>query len=251
MEKVELKDINAFVTACDNMINSKYILVDKRLGDVLKAIAGTRAVFNLISECMAGFNFEREFSIATIHPGQFTVPEQTNKTIAFVFCLLNLLDDKKLNFSQFLNKYFAVDEDGVGPYVLFCNKVVKAFKNAVMSELLGVEPEPVQEEKKQLYDFSPEIAERLLFVSKDYRSYVHGLKAIKKSKCTRTELLEQINTLILAIEERQVNFMHAIVTGIKFSIGKDKELARRLIEIQDLIDRILDQRVNDEAGQQN
>ena len=35
----KLEDIASFTTACDNMIASKYILVDKRLGDVLKYIA--------------------------------------------------------------------------------------------------------------------------------------------------------------------------------------------------------------------
>ena len=49
MQQINLSDIEAFATACDNMINSKYILVDRRLGDVLKSIASTKEVFNLIS----------------------------------------------------------------------------------------------------------------------------------------------------------------------------------------------------------
>lgn len=246
MESCKMEDIESFLNACDNMVNSKYILVDKRLGDVLKNIAGTRQVFNLISECMVGFNFEREFQQATNKPGQFKVPEEPHKAIAFVFCLLNLLDDKKLNFSQFLTKYFSIEEDGAGPYANFCNQVVKVFKNAIMTALLGITPEPVEEVKKPLYDFSPELSDRLLFLIKDYRSYAHGIKKIKKSNCSRSELLEQINTLILAVEEKQVVFMHALVLGIKSSIGKDKELNRRLIEISEIVDTILDTRVKNE-----
>ena len=249
MDSCKMEDIEAFVAACDNMINSKYILVDKRLGDVLKSIAGTRPVFNLISECMVGFNFEREFNIAISERREFKVPEESHKTIAFVFCLLNLLDDKKLNFNQFLNKYFANDAENLGPYATFCNQVVKVFKNAIVALLLGIKPEPMQEVKKPLYDFSPELADRLLFLIKDYRSFIHGLKTIKKSKCTRAELLEQVNTLILAVEERQVVFMHALVIGIKFSIGKEKELVRRLVEIEEIVEKILDARVNNEQTQ--
>ena len=245
MENCTIQDIASFIDACDNMISSKYILVDKRLGDVLKSIASTRQVFNLISDCMVGFNFDREYAISVSKQGQFIVPEEQHKSIAFVFCLLNLLDDKKINFSQFLTKYFSNDEDGVGPYAYFCSKIIKSFKNNVMSALLGekaVVREP--EKKKPLYDFSKEIAERLLFLAKDFRSFVHGLKKIKKSRCTRTDLLEQINTLIIAVEEKQVQYMHALVLGIRYSIGKEKELARRLVEIDDLVAQILDQKVN-------
>jgi len=237
-----MQDIQSFIDACDNMITSKYILVDKRLGDVLKSIASTRPVFALISQCMIGFNFEREFALATSRAGQLVIPEESHKNIAFVFCLLNLLDDKKINFSQFLTKYFNNDEEGVGPYALFTSRVVKTFKNAVMAALLGIVSEPAREEKKQLYDFSPELLERLLFLVKDYKTYAHGLKNIRKSKCTRAELLEQISTLILAIEEKQVAYMAALVLGIKYSIGKEKELGRRLIEIEEIVSKILDQR---------
>ena len=48
MNNCTLTDLEAFTTACDNMAASKYILVDKRLGDVLKSIAQTRQVFNII-----------------------------------------------------------------------------------------------------------------------------------------------------------------------------------------------------------
>ena len=244
----KLEDIASFTTACDNMIASKYILVDKRLGDVLKSIASTKQVFNLISECMVNFNFEKELQTATSKLGKFIVPEEPHKCIAFIFCLLNLLDDKKINFNQFLNKYYAGDEDGIGPYATFCRRIVLTFKNLIVSILVGVKEteKPTETEKKQLYNFSPELLDRLLFLVKDYKSFVHGMKIIRKSKCTRNDLLEQINALILAIDEKQVQYFRALVIGIKSSIGKEHELERRLFEIEDIISKILDQKVPNE-----
>ena len=106
--------------------------------------------------------------------------------------------------------------------------------------------EKQEQEKKQLYNFNPELLDRLQFLTKDLKSYVHGLKTIKKSKCTRTELIDQITALSIAIDQKQVVFLKPLLLGIKYSIGKERELARRLIEINDIIDRILDARSSDE-----
>ena len=120
----------------------------------------------------------------------------------------------------------------------------------IVTTLVGeVKPsanEKQEQEKKQLYNFNPELLDRLQFLTKDLKSYVHGLKTIKKSKCTRTELIDQITALSIAIDQKQVVFLKPLLTGIKYSIGKERELARRLIEINDIIDRILDARSSDE-----
>ena len=242
MPKVTPSDIQAFTSACDNMIASKYILVDRRLGDVLKSIASTREVFNLISECMVNFSFERELETATARIGKIVLPEEPHKTIAFIFCLLNLLDDKKINFNQFLNKYYSSEEGGVGPYANFCNKVVLRFKNVIVATLLGEETQ-INEEDEQSETpaliLNNELIERLAFLVKDYRSYVLGVKKIKGSKCTRNELLEEINALNMLISEQRIEFMYGIILGIKYSIGKDKELKRRLIEIEEIVLNLL------------
>lgn len=242
MQHISLNDIEAFTNACDNMINSKYILVDRRLGDVLKSIASTKEVFNLISECMVNFSFERELEAATSRIGKIILPEEPHKTIAFIFCLLNLLDDKKINFNQFLNKYYSGEEGSAGPYANFCNKVVLRFKNVIIATLLG-EKVPEIEEKEEIktapVNFNNELIERLTFLVKDYRAYAHGVKKLKGSKCTRSELLEQISALSISVTEGCPEYMHALVLGIRYSVGKDKELLKRLLEIEDIVLQLL------------
>ena len=244
MQQISISDIEAFTNACDNMINSKYILVDRRLGDVLKSIASTKEVFNLISECMVNFSFERELETATSRIGKIVLPEEPHKTIAFIFCLLNLLDDKKINFNQFLNKYYSNEEGGNGPYSNFCNKVVLRFKNVIVATLLG-EKVPQVEEKEEIktapVNLNNELIDRLTFLVKDYRAYAHGVKKLKGSKCARSELLEQISVLNIAVTEGCPEYMHALVLGIKYSVGKDKELLKRLAEIEDIVLKLLNE----------
>ena len=87
-------EIQPFIDACDAMARSKFILVDKRIGDILKSIATTKPVYNAIAEAMINFNWSAAWKIATNKAGEFVVPEESNKFIAFVFCLLKNIDSK-------------------------------------------------------------------------------------------------------------------------------------------------------------
>ena len=81
----------------------------------------------------------------------------------------------------------------------------------------------------------------LTFLVKDYRAYAHGVKKLKGSKCTRSELLEQISALNIAVTEGCPEYMHALVVGIKYSVGKDKELLHRLVDIEDIVLELLNE----------
>ena len=81
-------DIQPFIDACNAMIRSKFILVDKRIGDLLKSIATTKPVYNAIAEAMINFNWSAVWKVATNKTGDLVMPEESNKLIAFVFCLL-------------------------------------------------------------------------------------------------------------------------------------------------------------------
>ena len=117
MEKIDnLKDIKLFIDACDNMLESKFILVDKRIGDVLKSIAKTKQVYNLMATCLVGFNFEKEWKMACSKGKELNLPIDQSKSTAFVFCLLNAIDDKKINLfnKQAINKK-KQEEDNLPP----------------------------------------------------------------------------------------------------------------------------------------
>ena len=129
---VNLKD---FADACDKMSQSKFIMIDKRISDVLKTIAKSDEIFDYIKDCMINFNFEKEWKLATARMGMLLIPEEPRKFVAFVFVLLNCLDDKKLNASDFLSKYFSKSESQAGPYNEFCQAVIQKFKNLVVAKL--------------------------------------------------------------------------------------------------------------------
>ena len=62
-------NINNFLLSIQNMLESKYILIDRRISDILLTIAETDTIYNLIAECMINFDFGMEWKRAT--EGQF------------------------------------------------------------------------------------------------------------------------------------------------------------------------------------
>lgn len=240
MEKTDdLKDLSLFIQACDEMLESKFILVDKRIGDVLKSIAKTKQVYNLMAACLAGFNFEHEWKLATSKGRELVLPIEDRKCIAFIFCMLNAIDDNKININEMLQKHFSSD-DCISSYKLFCQQIILPFKVQVIGQLYEKQETKVvkREVKDEQNVKSLEIFKRLIFLVKDIKSYVSGVKRVKHSLLTKDEILTLINHFIELCEAKNTTSLPAMVIGIRAGLGADKELMRRMIEIEQIIKEI-------------
>lgn len=235
MEKVDdLKEIKLFIDSCDEMLESKFILVDKRIGDVLKSIAKTKQVYNLMATCLSGFNFDKEWKMATTQGKELVLPMEEKKAIAFVFCLLNAIDDKKININEVLQKYFSCD-DCISSYKLFCQKVILPFKVLVVGQLYEKQEKVVVENIIIDTEREEELMKRLVFLIKDFKSYIAGLKRIKKSSISKDDIMQVLNHIIELCETRNVISLPALMVGVRACVCADKELVRRLVEIDSIV----------------
>lgn len=236
-EKI-LNEIKPFVDACDKMTASKFIMIDKRISDVLKSIASVDLVFDAIKECMINFNFEKEFRTATSKIGYLTAPEDPHKFIAFAFSLLNFLDDKKLSASDLLSKYYSKTEDQAGPYSEFCQSIIVRFKETLVAKLLNRAENSNKEKKEEkVVIVDKDVLARLVFLLKDLKEYVQGLKKIKKGSLTKGELQDVINASIACAKNGDVKYIKAFITAIKAGEGKEKEIDKRLCEILEIVNK--------------
>ena len=132
----ELSKIAQFVASCDDMINGKFILADVKITKVLNMIAGSEELYRYISECMVGFDFTKEYHRAEVknglNGGIFAVPNEPNKLVAFVFCLLVECDAKRLDFYNFINENFGISGRSEA-YKNFSNQLLVPFKEIVSS----------------------------------------------------------------------------------------------------------------------
>lgn len=235
MELVGKEEINIFVQACDKMISSKYIMIDKRVADVLTAIAECKPVYNLIAECMINFNFDKAFKAGTTGYN-FMLPEDPKDLVAFVFCLLNCLDDKKININDLLMKYYSKD-NSITSYNAFNNEVIEKFKNAVYFLLVGEKLEENRETVKTEVpkNFDRDVNNRMTFLVNDLKEYVSGLKKIKGSKITKSEMLQILISFIEALKNNATYVYSGLLIGIKAGAGSDKELLKRIKSIEEIL----------------
>ncbi|MBQ8468332.1 MAG: hypothetical protein IJ542_01080 [Clostridia bacterium] len=229
------EDIEEFIVACDNMINSKFILVDKRIGEVLKSVATTKPVYNAIAENMINFNFNGAWTAATSKNGEIYVPE--DKLIGFVFCMLKAINDGKININELLVKHFPSGDEKRSSYAIFCETTILPFKQQLIEKLCSeqklAKPEKKSEQKTENLDL--QISERLLFLAKDAKTYAAGLRRIKACPITKQEYLDLLNLLILAIDSGDHKYIKVLTQTLIALSGKDKELKQRLGGIIELI----------------
>lgn len=236
-EKI-LAQIKPFVDACDKMTASKFIMIDKRVSDVLKSIASVDLVFDAVKQCMINFNFEKEFRNATQKVGYLFAPEEPHKFIAFTFSLLNFMDDKKLSASDLLSKYYSKTEDPAGPYSEFCQSIIVRFKETLVSIIMNKsEITRPATTKDEVVIVDKDVLSRLAFLLKDLKDYIQGLKKIRKGSLTKGELQEVICSAISCVKNGDVKYIRAFITAIKAGQGKEKEIDKRLCEILDIVNK--------------
>ncbi len=54
----EQKQIKTFVTACNEMINGRFILSDIKIQRILKSVADSQIIYELITKCLINFSFD-------------------------------------------------------------------------------------------------------------------------------------------------------------------------------------------------
>lgn len=229
-------EIQPFIDACDTMARSKFILVDKRIGDILKSIATTKPVYNAIAEAMINFNWVATWKTATSKVGELVVPDDGAKLIAFVFCLLKNIDSNKVNINDVLLKYCSNDEDKRSSYVVFCEKTIIPFKQQIVDKLCGVKQKTEDKETPRL-SIDIEVNNRLEFLIKDVKAYCLGVKKFK-GILSKTEYLEIIDMFLYAIKKHDLAYYALFAQLLEKFAGRDRELKSRICGILEVMSHI-------------
>ena len=231
-------NVDKFIYSIDSMIQSKYILVDRKIADVLLAIADTHEVYNVIAECMVNFDFREEWKNAT-RTNILRLPETDEKKISFIFCMLNNIDDKNIDITQILDRYFSYDS-GLSPYDAFCQMIVAEFKKLILHKLgieetaNGADSDSENYESEQVDEFSV-----LLKLVREFKAYATNLKKLKHCEITKENLTALLSTFEMVIENREVNYFYSYKVSLSAIICKNKDLTKRFEGIAKLVDNIL------------
>lgn len=207
------EELDAFIERADELIDSKYILADIKIVNLLKAIASSDTLLALFKNCLTDFDYalaQKKYFVKSKYlssdKGEFVLPPNSRELLAFIFNVLVDIDANRIDFSAFLNKYFYVDGSYSAGYDAFITAMIKPFKNSVKmlmdSVLEGKLQDPVEalveeEERKakQKEEQEREAIKEKEMLQKAYGASLKKIKEmlladkqkVKNSKCTQEE----------------------------------------------------------------
>ena len=233
----EEESFEKFLIATQTLVDSKYILIDRNISVLLHSAVDSEIIYNLIAKCMVNFDFIEEWKKAT--EGNFIkFPESDEKKIAFIFCMLNNIDDRKLDITKVLDHYFSFNES-VTPYELFCTNIIIEFKDLILKSLnllpsneneaeINDSEEVDETAKSELQEKSNEMLS-LVYKLKDE---VRKLKKIKKCPISKSDVIAIISTLEFAVKRNDLEYFYALVLSIKCLVMHNKTLRFIILKIE-------------------
>lgn len=230
-ENVPQESYDEFLYAVQNLVSSKYLMIDRRISELLKAIANNDTIYNLIAECMVNFDFIEEWK-NSVKTGRLTLPDDPAKKISFVFCMLNNIDDKNLDLTKVLEHYFSYSN--ASPYELFCNAIVLEFRNQVMTKLgfnvrSNVDASETSVPEEETID-ATDVFDRLLQNLSNIKQYVSMVKKPKLLSMPKQDLLDVITTFEFAVKKQDVEYFYALTLTIKDATLKLRDLKNVVVD---------------------
>lgn len=123
--------IENFDSAMNELINSKYILADGKVGAVLKTVAQSRLLYELFEYVTADFDYSAAKSVCFFDgesKDKFKLPQKDEDLLALCFLLLMEIDSGKEDVIAFCEKYFPSDEGMQKSYAEFAERLLAPFK---------------------------------------------------------------------------------------------------------------------------
>ena len=188
------EELDLFLERAQEFIDSKYILADIKIVNLLKAIANSETLIAIFKNCLADFDresAEKKYLVKSPYlstdKGEFVLPQSSKELLAFTFSILVDIDAKRIEMSGFLNKYFYVDGSFASGYDAFINAMIRPFVKAVKvlmdSVIEGKLQDPVEaicqlenQKAKQLAEEEERVEKEKRLAQKVYGDNVKKIK---------------------------------------------------------------------------
>lgn len=271
------QNIEKFLSACDELITGKFLVAENKIQKVLGLLAETPEVYSLVAECMEHFNRDREMGKAFVQGagGRFLciMPEEEYKVIALAFCTLADINVGKINFMEFVKRFFTEGEENC--YKNFIAQMIIPFRNLI-AEAFGYPkidlanpkeekaeetPEEKKPEEKQPVYMDEDMANKVLkFPTIRNMDRVDSVTGLEKlcTVCQKicAQMLEELESmrrdyhteellticyaLIMASADQDLDMLRGLTIGLKYA-GKGTRSIKYLIrELEENIDKFVD-----------
>lgn len=234
--KLQQGELAAFIYSIDDMLESKYIMAEKKISAVLQALADSNQVFNLVAKCMVNFNFKAEWKLAMEKP-ELCLPTFDEDRLAFIFCLLKNIDDKKISLALFLDRFFG---NTAGAYGKFCEQIVGQFKFLVI-KLLEKNGEITIRRKQVRVYAAPEVEigfEQLYSMLRQVEMLFSRDAKLKLVSLDRSELNVVLKAFMYAAQNRQLEHFKAYCIVLSRALSSCREARELVLQIQMIVNEL-------------
>lgn len=246
-----LMNISAFMSSCDDLINGKFIFAGNKVANILKAISESPELYEVISECLKNFNYEKEFGRAKIKlptkKGTFKLPEDKTVLIPMVFCMLVEIQENKIDFKQFLADYFDSDDENISQFENFANTVIVPFKNAIayLFEIEGQNKFKPQEEKKEepkLLKKEPTITDKQAEFFADITTIISDILDNMEFIKIKPELYDDLKYLLKVlkneVDSKNIKTTNALIIGTIYVLKQIRKLRKYENNFRDALEEL-------------
>ncbi len=225
-----LRAIENFLDACSALADGKYSGSEGKISAILAAIAQSPDLTELFTAVTQDFDYvsvKRHFFRKPVSGTRAPayLPAERSDLLAFVFCLFAEIDNGTLPFSGMLLDYFYVDGSYTASFNLFCERVVRPFRDIVADCFPAL-----RTVKRGEDDFS-----KLAMVLPLERTRILALSL----RDTDRQAFESLFLgLSAAVENRDGAAVKAILAGYRYFLrflGAENELSAQIFEIASLL----------------
>ena len=236
----ERDNLAEFFSACNEMIEGRFILSDTKVSNILKSIVKSEILYKLYSDCMVGFKFNRTLDFCKAsnpnNGGYFQMPKEEKDIVAFVTCFLLEVDKRNINLQNFVtDNFYSADGYNIS-YNNFALTVLSEYKGAVKN-LLGVDESGELTDKEEDEHSQISIEEtmeeakvnentKILFANL-MLSIIELQNAINEDTkikyVEKEELLIVLKALNQAVHLEQLIIINALLIPLEHTIGKNKK----------------------------
>lgn len=243
-----MTEIENFIAACDDLIDCKFLVAEHKIEVLLARLAQCEPVYSLVGECMEQFNREREMGKAFVQSanGSYVciMPTEEYKIIALVFCTLADINAGKIEFNDFVKRFFA--DENMSPFKRFTTVMVLPFRNLI-AEAFGLERigQSQVASKKQLDEINDgdelpddngnEFDELMTSCARIVNQMLDEL-ALMKVGHERDDLELICNGILMAVAEHDLDYIRPLVIGLRHAAKGVRSIKFLVREINDLVE---------------
>ncbi len=239
------KSIENFKKYIDELISSSFVLSDKKLTDLMRAISTSKLFYTLFEYCTEDFDYEEEFKKAFIKgdsygDGKFVLPTNPKDQIALIFCLLYQINAKEVDFLNILDNYFFVNNYNesfrnfsIQVLLPFRSEVLKTVEAMAEDDVVLMPEEPVIKKKKVTCSIKEGDVKKIIELLDESRSIILQYKIEPQLKAELVDLYSNFKDSLYDDEPSKIRIAYL---GYKYATLYHRKLDNTFYKIQSILE---------------